>query len=168
MDACICAQPPLNRLKTGMGVTIASDELLRQAGHRHDMLPRSWQQTSYAYFRYDIGPRMLLTRRCDDTHLSSIERWDARRYGVDEVLSFHFGSTPISPQTYAHAMRLTMYFHNHEPPAGLRWINSPDRDLDSVSEFARMRRFDEHYARYQQARNNLRGFTQSLLQPYTC
>jgi hypothetical protein len=104
---------------------------------------------------------MLLTRQCSKTHSWSIERWDTRHHGVDEVLCFPFGSTPIFTQTYAQAMRLAMHCHYHKLEPGLRWIRSPDHDLDIVTEFARTRHFSERCRRYHQARDNLRGFAPS-------
>ena len=137
------------------GIAIASDELLHEAG---DMPTSSWQEAGYARFWHELGPRMLLTRQCHKPRLWSIERWDTRHHGVDEVLCFPFGSTPIFTRTYAQAMRLAMHCHYHKLPPGLRWIRSPDHDLDIVTEFARIRRFDERYRRNHQARDNLRGF----------
>jgi hypothetical protein len=140
------------------GIAIASDELLREAG---DMPTSNWQETGYARFWHELGPRMLLTRQCHKPRLWSIERWDTRHHGVDEVLCFHFGSTPIFTRTYAQAMRLAMHCHYHKLPPGLRWIQSPDHDLDIVTEFARIRRFDERDSQYQQGQDNLRGFAPS-------
>jgi hypothetical protein len=145
-------------MPSAWGIAIASDELLRDAGN---MPTSSWQETSCAHFWHELGPRMLLTRQCSKTHSWSIERWDTRHHGVDEVLCFPFGSTPIFAQTYAQAMRLAMHCHYHKLPRGLRWIRSPDHDLDVVTEFARIRRFDERYSRYQQGQGNLRGFAPS-------
>ena len=110
-------------LPAAWGVGIASDELLRRAGHQGIYRPRGWRETSCDSYRLGLGVQTLLVRRSENEDLWTIERWnETRRYEVDEVLGFHFGSTPIFTRTYSAAMRLAMHCHGNEPPTGLRWI----------------------------------------------
>jgi hypothetical protein len=138
------------------GVAIASDELLREAGHRHGMRqPPGWRETTPHYFKHVIdgddraSMSFLLVRESEETGLWTIERLGPSRRGeVDEVLGHIFGGTPLFTRSYQSAMCLAMHCHTKEPPPGLRWIKGPQNDVKGVSEFAKMRRFDERYARY--------------------
>ena len=147
------------------GVAIASDELLREAGHRDGMRqPHGWRETTPHYFKHDIGDdvwaswRFLLVRVSDETCLWTIERLGpSRRYEVDEVLGHIFGGTPIFTRSYQSAMCLAMHCHTKEPPPGLRWIKGPQNEVKGVTEFARMHRFDQRYARYRAQVQAARG-----------
>ena len=126
------------------GVAIASDALLRAAGHRDRMhRPRGWRETSPDNFVREIGwDSFLLVRESDETGLWTVERLGAdRRYEVDEVLVFTFGWTPILTRSYQSAMRLAMHCHANGPPAGLRWIKTTPNE--AAIEIARKRRIDE-------------------------
>jgi hypothetical protein len=132
------------------GGAIASDELLRQAGYRHGKYrPRGWLEFYPDYFRFPLTfESSLLVRGCEGANLWTIERLNAtRRYEVDEVLAFVFGSTPIFTRSYQSAMRLAMHCHVNGTPSGLRWIKGNPSDPTAAIEFARKRRFDEGYAR---------------------
>jgi hypothetical protein len=52
-------------------------------------------------------------------------------------------------------MRLAMHHDNNELTPGLRWTENQDH-LSGVTDFIRMRRFDEQYTRYKQERDHLR------------
>jgi hypothetical protein len=135
------------------GVVIASDELLREAGHRDGMRqPPDWREPTPHYFEHAINGRSLLlvSRESGETGLWTIERLGpSRRYEVDEVLGHIFGGTPLFTRSYQSAMPLAMHCHTKEPPPGLRWIKAPPENVvKGVTEFAKMRRFDERYARY--------------------
>jgi hypothetical protein len=156
------------------GVAIASDELLREAGHRHGMRqPPGWRETTPHYFKYVIGgddwAPFLLVRESDETGLWTIERLGpSSRYEVDEVLGHIFGGTLIFTRSYQSAMCLAMHCHTKEPPPGLRWIKAPpENEVKGVTEFARMRRFDERYARYRAQVQAARGHA-NLMQSPTC
>ena len=115
------------------GVAIASDELLREAGHRDGMRqPPGWRETKPHSFKHALDgdnwnpESFLLVRESDETGLWTIERLGpSRRYEVDEVLGHIFGGTPLFTQSYQSAMCLAMHCHTKEPPAGLRWIKAP-------------------------------------------
>lgn len=148
------------------GVAIASDELLREAGYRDGMRePGGWREATPHYFEHDIENdhwfrgSFLLVRESDETGLWTIERLaPSRRYEVDQVLGHIFGGTPIFTRSYQSAMCLAMHCHIKEPPPGLRWIKAPQRnEVKGVTEFARMRRFDERYARYRAQVQAARG-----------
>ena len=116
------------------GVFVASDALLRTAGHRDGMRrPRGWRKAigidaDGVYVRHvdPVDPynsRWLLVRECLVQGLWMVERWTKRRrHGdADEILVHEFGSTPIFTRSCPAAMRLAMHCHVNGPPAGLRW-----------------------------------------------
>lgn len=128
------------------GVAIASDALLRKAGHRDGLYrPRGWRETSPEYFVRNLDWNCyLLVRESDETDLWTIERLGAsRRYNADEVLVHMFGSTPIFTRSYRSAMRLAMHCHANGPPSELRWIKAIPTNCEAAIEFARKRRNDE-------------------------
>jgi hypothetical protein len=170
----------LDRDKTGLpdwfmplawGVAIASDELLREAGHRDGMRqPPGWCETTPHYFEYAMEwpGNFLLVRDSEETGLWTIERLGpSRRYEVDEVLGHIFGGTPIFTRSYQSAMCLAMHCHTKEPPPGLRWIKAPQNDVKGVTEFAKMHRFDQRYARYRAQVQAARGYANPT-QSHTC
>ena len=122
------------------GVFVASDALLRTAGHRDGMRrPRGWRKAigidaDGVYVRHvdPVDPynsRWLLVRECLVQGLWMVERWtQRRRHGdADEILVHEFGSTPIFTRSCPAAMRLAMHCHVKGPPAGLRWTSAcPD------------------------------------------
>jgi hypothetical protein len=116
------------------GVFVASDALLRTAGHRDGMRqPPGWRQAigndaDGVYVRHvdPVDPynsRWLLVRECLVQGLWMVERWTKRRrHGdADEILVHEFGSTPIFTRSCPAAMRLAMHCHLKAPPAGLCW-----------------------------------------------
>ena len=116
------------------GVFVASDGLLRTAGHRDGMRrPRGWRgaignDVDGVYVRHvdpvdGLNPRWLLVRECLVQGLWMVERWtERRRHGdADDILVHEFGSTPIFTRSCPAAMRLAMHCHLKGPPAGLRW-----------------------------------------------
>ena len=129
------------------GVAIASDALLREAGHRDGLhRPRGWRETSPQYFVRDLDwRRSLLVRESDETGLWTVERFSEPRRHVDdtEVLVHLFGSTPIFTRSYQSAMRLAMHCHVNGPPLELRWIKTITNNTQAAIEFARKRRNDE-------------------------
>jgi hypothetical protein len=147
------------------GVGIASDALLRKAGHRYGTSrPRGWRQTDLDIYVRDIIPnglQSLMVRQCDDKGLWTVERFrDSRPYEFsDELLVHQFGSTLISTRSYQSAMRLAMYCHANGPPAaGLRWIAAAPKDYQVAVEIARKRSIDEAVAcRNAQQEDFLRG-----------
>ena len=142
------------------GVAIASDALLRQAGHHPGMYrPRGWRELSrdcYTRVIRDQGGRWLdsvAVRRCDKHEWWVIERKVA---DVDEVLALRFGSTPIFTRSYQSAMRLAMHCHVNGPPSDLHWIEViPD---DCLGAIARKLRIDEAIA--QTMRNRMASCTE--------
>jgi hypothetical protein len=117
------------------GVFVASDALLRMAGHRDGMRrPRGWRDARGidvdGVYVQDVDPvdpynsRWLLVRECLVPGLWMIERWsDRRRYrDADDILVHEFGLTPIFTRSCPAAMRLAMHCHTNGPPAGLHWI----------------------------------------------
>ena len=116
------------------GVFVASDALLRTAGHRDGMgCPPGWREAygidaDGVYVRHvdpvdGLNPRWLLVRECLVQGLWMVERWtERRRHGdADDILVHEFGSTPIFTRSCPAAMRLAMHCHAKGPPAGLRW-----------------------------------------------
>ena len=115
------------------GVFVASDALLRAAGHRDGMgCPPGWREAAGidadgVYVRdvdpVGLNPRRLLVRECLVPGLWMVERWThRRRHGdADDILVHEFGSTPIFTRSCPAAMRLAMHCHMKGPPAGLRW-----------------------------------------------
>ena len=116
------------------GVFVASDALLRTAGHRDGMRqPPGWREArgidaDGVYVRHvdPVDPynsRWLLVRECLVQGLWMVERWTGRRrHGdADDILVHEFGSTPIFTRSCPAAMRLAMHCHVKGPPAGLRW-----------------------------------------------
>jgi hypothetical protein len=116
------------------GVFVASDALLRAAGHHDGMRrPRGWRQAlginvDGVYVKHvdpveRYGSRWLLVRECLVQGLWMVERWTAERRhrDADKILVHEFGSTPIFTRSCPAAMRLAMHCHV-KPPAGLRWI----------------------------------------------
>jgi hypothetical protein len=109
------------------GVVIASNALLRQAGHTDGMRrPRDWRQIHRDGYKKVLGDSgswtldALYVMRCNKRRqLWMMER---RISDVDQVLVFDFGSTPVLTRGHASAMRLAMYCHLTEPPHGLRWV----------------------------------------------
>src|SRR5262249_17779753 len=83
------------------GVAIASDALLRKAGHHHGMnRPRGWVKGSYTFTRTTgdtpRGLQHLRVWECEKPRLWTVERLsESRPYRSDEVLVHQFGSTPI-------------------------------------------------------------------------
>lgn len=125
------------------GVVIASDELLRHAGHCHGMhRPRGWREVDPDCYSQVIGdkgvrwPDVLVVRRCDKHEWWMIER---RVADVDEVLVFNFGSTPIFTRSPASAMRLATYCNVSNPPHGLLWVKQTPDDCSGAIEFAYQR-----------------------------
>ena len=138
------------------GVAIASDALLRKAGHDNGMYrPRGWRKTHCDVFVWDIAPerfreiKCLKVRQCSNQGLWTIERWsETRRYdNADEILVHHFGSTPIFTRSYQSAMRLAMHCHVNGPPDVLRWIGACPKNYQVAVEIARERNIDEALAR---------------------
>ncbi len=116
------------------GVFIASDDLLRAAGHRDGMRrPRGWREAIgndvdgvYVHHVAPVEPynsRWLLVRECLVQGLWMVERWtDGRRHrDAGDILVHEFGSTPIFTRCCPAAMRLAMHCHAKGPPAGLHW-----------------------------------------------
>jgi hypothetical protein len=116
------------------GIFVASEALLRTAGHRDGMRrPRGWRKALgidadgvYVHHVARVEPcnsRWLLVRECLVQGLWMVERWtERRRHGdADDILVHEFGSTPIFTRSCPAAMRLAMHCHAKEPPAGLRW-----------------------------------------------
>ena len=151
------------------GVAIASDELLREAGHRRAMRqPPGWRETTPHSFKHVIviGVSFLLVRESDETGLWTIERLDPYgQYEVDEVLGHIFGGTPIFTRSYQSAMCLAMHCHTKEPPPGLRWIKAPPRD--SVNRLAELAKHHRGYARYHARVEAARGDANPMQSP-TC
>jgi hypothetical protein len=122
------------------GVAIASNALLREAGHRSGMYrPRGWLNYNVDMFRSMIdwdpnNARWLLVRQCAKQGLWTIERWRKKRThgNADEVLVHEFGSTPIFTRSYQAAMRLAMYCHENGPPVGLRWISACPENIQKL------------------------------------
>lgn len=129
------------------GVAIASDALLRDAGHRPGMCrPHGWLKRGHTFLRMTghtpKGWEHLRVWECSEPRLWTVERLsESRSYEhSDEVLVLQFGSTPIFIRTYQSAMRLAMHCHANGPPAGLRWITAcPANYQEAVDE----RRIDE-------------------------
>jgi hypothetical protein len=109
------------------GVAIASDVLLREAGHRPGMhRPRGWHKIFCDVFDLNIADGLQLTvRQWDNRGLWMVERFsESRQYNnADEILAHQFG-VPIFTRSYQSAMRLAMHCHVNEPPPGLRWIST--------------------------------------------
>ena len=129
------------------GVAIASDALLRRAGHRDGVRRRpGWREVDRHCYRQLTGgegpnwPDVLIVRRCDKHEWWAIER---RVADVDEVLVCSFGSTPIFTRSYQSAMRLAMHCNVDDPPHGLRWVKEAPDDCSGAIEFARRRRIGE-------------------------
>ena len=129
------------------GVAIASDALLRQAGHHDGMhRPRGWREVDRHCYRQLLGgegpswPDVLVVRRCDKHEWWAIER---RVADVWEVLVCDFGSTPIFTRSYQSAIRVAMHCNGTNSPHGLRWIKQAPDDCSGAIEFARKRRIDE-------------------------
>ena len=143
------------------GVAIASDELLREAGHRQGMRqPPGWRETTPHFFKHIIGCdvwNILLVRESDETGLWTIEHLSPScRYEVDEVLGHIFGGTPLFTRNSLSAMCLAMHCHTKEPPPGLRWIEAPPPDdLNRVAGLAKHHR---GYARYHAQVEAARGY----------
>ena len=122
------------------GVAIASNALLRDAGHRNGMYrPRGWVNYNVDMFRWMIdwdpnNARWLLVRQCNNQGLWTIERWRKKRThgNADEVLVHEFGSTPIFTRSYQAAMRLAIHCHKNGPPAGLRWISACPENIEDL------------------------------------
>jgi hypothetical protein len=136
------------------GVAIASDALLRKAGHHHRMnRPCGWRKSVRGcdVFVRDIGPegrehtKCLNVRQCCNQGLWTSERWrEMRRWdNSDEMLVHEFGSTPIFTRSRQAAMRLATYCHENGPPDGLRWISACPKDGKDAVEFARERNIIE-------------------------
>ena len=144
------------------GVGIASDALLRKAGHGYGMhRPRGWRKIYCDVFDLDIADGLQLTvRQCDDQGLWTVERFsESRPYQPsDELLVHEFGSTPIFTRSYQSAMRLATHCHENGPPAGLRWISASPKDYQVAVEIARKHSIDEAVAcRNAQQEDFLRG-----------
>jgi hypothetical protein len=139
------------------GVGIASEILLRKAGHRHGMhRPRGWRKSILGcdVFVRDIDPegcelKCLNVRQCFNQGLWTIERWRGMRHyqDSDEILVHEFGSTPIFTRSRQAAMRLATYCHENGPPDGLRWISACPKDGKDAVEFARERNIIEALVR---------------------
>ena len=115
------------------GVFVASNALLRTAGHRDGMRrPRGWREAIgndvdgvYVHHVAPVEPynrRWLLVRECLVPGLWMVERWTHRRRhrDADDILVHECGPTPIFTRSYPAAMRLAMR-HVKGPPAGLHW-----------------------------------------------
>jgi hypothetical protein len=144
-DECGCL--PNWFVPLARGVVIASDELLRRAGHHHGRhRPRGWREISPDCYWLATGWKApfcrdaLVVRRCDKHEWWAIQR---RVAGVREVLVFNFGSTPIFTRGYASAMRLAMHCNVDNPPHGLRWIKEAADDCEAAIKFARKRKLCE-------------------------
>jgi hypothetical protein len=133
------------------GVALASEELLRAAGHRPGMYrPRNWHEWSAGCFVRWMGePHLngrrdfLLVRASDHNELWTIERCGAeRRWEVDEALVSVIGCTPIFTRSYQAAMRLATFCHERGVP-GLRWFKVAPENYKLEIEIARQRRRDE-------------------------
>jgi hypothetical protein len=116
------------------GAFVASDALLRTAGHRDGMRrPRGWREAIgnevdgvYVHHVAPVEPynsTWLLVRECLVQGLWMVERYtERRRHGdADDILVHEFGSTPIFTRSCPAAMRLAMHCHLKGPPAGLHW-----------------------------------------------
>jgi hypothetical protein len=125
------------------GVIIASDHLLRRAGHRcgrFGAIDDGWRKTHAEHFPLTIGRKAfirpegeLCVRQCG--RLWTVERLGPYRWGEPEnyqVLSFLFGSTPICTRSYTSAMRLAVHFEAHGLPL-LRWIDEIPKAIRSKS-----------------------------------
>jgi hypothetical protein len=134
------------------GVAIASNDLLREAGHHNGMYrPRGWLNYKCDFFRWIIdwdpfNGSWLLVRQCNNQGLWTVERWRQKRpHGnADEVLVHEFGSTPIFTRSYQAAMRLAMFCHETGPPAGLRSISACPENIEDLID---KRRVDEVLSR---------------------
>jgi hypothetical protein len=109
------------------GVVIASDYLLRAAGHRPGLRrPEGWSPGKPDVFTKVMYGNRLMVRGCG-------EFWTAERE-LDEVLAFPFGPLPVFTRTSQAAMRLAEYWHPcpqqsegcfprpREVASGLSWI----------------------------------------------
>jgi hypothetical protein len=122
------------------GVVIASNALLREAGHHNGMYrPRGWVNYHCDVFRWMIdwdpnNARWLLVRQCNNQGLWTVERWCKKRThgNADEVLVHQFASTPIFTRSYQAAMRLAMHCHENGPPAGLGWISAISENIQEL------------------------------------
>jgi hypothetical protein len=138
-------------LPLARGVAIASDALLRVAGHRPGMSrPRGWLKMGHTFLGMTRDtPRGLQNLRvweCSKPRLWTVERFsESRPYArSDEVLVHELGSTPIFMRSYQSAMRLAMHCHANGPPAELRWIAACPKDYQVAAD---KRRIDEALAR---------------------
>jgi hypothetical protein len=103
----------IDRDKTGIdfcpwapGLAIASDCLLRAAGHRPGIRgPGGWTETNPDVFTKVLYRNRLWVRGCGCGELWTVERDN------EEVLAFPFGPTPIYTRTRQAAMRLADYCH---------------------------------------------------------
>jgi hypothetical protein len=112
------------------GVVIASDYLLRAAGHRPgSRRPSGWSPGKPDVFTKVIYGNRLMVRGCG-------EFWTVERE-IDETLGFPFGPMPVFTRTSEGAMRLAEYCHPRaqegekfcfprprEVASGLTWIVS--------------------------------------------
>jgi hypothetical protein len=112
------------------GVVIASDYLLRAAGHRPgSRRPDGWSPGKPDVFTKLIHGNRLMVRGCG-------EFWTVEREG-DEALGFPFGPLPVFTRSPEAAMRLAEYCHPRaqegespgfsrprEVASGLTWIVS--------------------------------------------
>jgi hypothetical protein len=103
------------------GIVIASDHLLRSAGHNpNSRRPPRWRK--HRRWGYFMKGALIVRKRGDF--------WFVEIAGPS-VLVFRYGSMPVCTRTYQAAMRLAQYFLSlptlPPPSHGLRWIMSkPD------------------------------------------
>jgi hypothetical protein len=140
---------PASFLPLARGVAIASDALLREAGHRVNRRPRGWQK-NYWICGYTLdmrgktgssSPDLLGVRSWGNPKLWSIERNYA---GGDQVLVYHFGSTPVFTHSFSSAMRLAMHCNADNPPHGLSWVDMAPINCWAAIELAMQRGRDEY------------------------
>jgi hypothetical protein len=112
------------------GIVIASDYLLRIAGHRPtSRRPPKWHK--HRRWGYFIKGYLVVRKRGEFWFVETAE---------SDVLVFIYGSLPICTRTYQEAMRLAEHFavrsqytygHLPGPSNGVRWVCSkPDGILD--------------------------------------
>jgi hypothetical protein len=108
------------------GIAIASNALLREAGHRLGMhRPRGWLNYNVDMFRWMIdwdpfNRRWLLVRQCNNQGLWTIERWRKKRThgNADELLVINSDRRQFLPVTI------------RRPRGSLCTVTRTDRQLD--------------------------------------
>jgi hypothetical protein len=142
------------------GVAIASETLLLKASAGNGSCPAGWLSKDsgnvferhtglHSQFVGDIGPKILVVRRCGEEDLWTIEQWGAKRPNEhsDEVLVVTFGSTPLVTRSYQSAMQLADHCREYGAPPGLCWIDACPAAYISAAALANNRRVNEALAR---------------------